>query len=155
MYVIFSSIIPTMFIITILIKLFKTRNLNFSFRLTDLKDKITILYLLFLTIFLCISYFYIWLLIGFSIIYFTQSKTAFVNLILNSKNVQGLHLPKLMILPGLSVAGVFEHFNSSFTKDEILSTIENYEPVTTANYSSGLIRYSDDKRIYINQFIRY
>src|SRR5437762_2662365 len=58
-YIIFSSIIPTMFIITILIKLFKTRNLNFSFRLTDLKDKITILYLLFLTIFLCISYFYI------------------------------------------------------------------------------------------------
>jgi len=79
-----------------------------------------------------------------------------VNLILNSKNVQGLHLPKLMILPGLSVAGVFEHFNSSFTKDEILSTIENYEPNTNnTNPSNELTRYSDDKRIYINQFIRY
>ena len=42
-----------------------------------------------------------------------------------------------------------------YTKDEILSTIENYEPVTTANSSSGLIRYSDDKWIYINQFTRY
>ena len=107
MYVMFSSIIPTMFIITILIKLFKTRNLYFSFILTDLKDKITILYLLFLTISLCISYFYIWPLKGFSIIYFTQSKTAFVNLILNPKNIQGLHPSKLMMLPGLSVAGVY------------------------------------------------
>ena len=78
-----------------------------------------------------------------------------MNLILNSKNIQGLRPSKLMMLPGLSVAEVFEHFNSSYTKDEILSTIENYEPVTTANYSSGLIRYSDDKWIYINQFTRY
>jgi hypothetical protein len=50
-----------------------------------------------------------------------------------------------MILPGLTVAEVFGHFGSSFTKDEILSTIENSEPVTTANSSSGPIRYSDDK----------
>jgi len=59
MYVMFSSILPTMYTVTILIKLFKTRNLDFSFRLIDLKDKITILSLLFLTIFLYISYFYI------------------------------------------------------------------------------------------------
>jgi hypothetical protein len=50
-----------------------------------------------------------------------------------------------MILPGLSVAAVFEHFGSSHTKDDILSTIEKYEPVTTANSNSGPIRFSDDK----------
>src|SRR6266480_4449486 len=59
MYVMFSSILPTTYIVTILIKLLKTRNLDFSFRLTDLKDKITILSILFLTISLYISYFYI------------------------------------------------------------------------------------------------
>src|SRR5437667_3837057 len=59
MYVMFSSILPTMYIVTILIKLFKTGDLDFSFRLTDLKDKITILSILLLTISLYISYFYI------------------------------------------------------------------------------------------------
>jgi len=71
-----------------------------------------------------------------------------VNLILNPKNVQGLHLPKLMILPGLSVTEVFKHFNSSYTKDEILSTIENYEPNTNnTNPSNELTKYSHNKWI--------
>jgi hypothetical protein len=148
MYVMFSSILPTTYIVTILIKWLKTSNLDFSFRLTDLKDKITILSLILLTISLCISYFYIWPLIGFSIIYFTQSKTAFVNLILKPKNIQGLHLTKLMILPGLSVTEVFKHFGSSFTKDEILSTIENSEPNTNnTNPSNEFTKYSHNKWI--------
>jgi len=148
MYVMFSSILPTTYIVTILIKLLKTRNLDFSFRLTDLKDKITILSILFLTISLYISYFYIWPLIGFSIIYFIQSKITFVNLILDIKNIQGLRSSISTFLPGLSVTEVFKHFNSSYTKDEILSTIENYEPNTNnTNPSNELTKYSHNKWI--------
>ncbi len=147
-YVMFSSILPTIYIVTILIKWFKTSNLDFSFRLTDLKEKITILSILLLTVSLYISYFYIWPLIGFNTIYFIQSKTKFMNWILNPRNIQGLRLPRLMILPGLSVTEVFRHFDSSFTKDEILSTIENYEPYTNnANPSGELTNYSHNKWI--------
>jgi len=148
MYVMFSSILPTIYIVTILIKWLRTRNLDFSFRLTDLKDKITILSLSFLTISLYISYFYIWPLIGFSIIYFIQSKPIFIDLILNFKNIQGLRPSILTFLPGLSVTEVFRHFGCSYTKDEILPTIENYEPATTdANPSNELTKYSHNKWI--------
>jgi len=148
MYVMFSSILPTTYIVTILIKLLKTRNLDFSFRLTDLKDKITILSILFLTISLYISYFYIWPLIGFSIIYFIQSKITFVNLILDIKNIQGLRSSISTFLPGLSVTEVFKYLGCSYTKDEILSTIENYEPATTdADPSNELTKYSHNKWI--------
>ena len=58
-YVMFSSILPTTYIITILSKKFRTGNLDFSFRLTDLKEKITVLSILLLTVSLYISYFYI------------------------------------------------------------------------------------------------
>jgi len=148
MYVMFSSIFPTMYIVTILINWLKTRNLDFSFRLTDLKDKITILSILLLAISLYVSYFYIWPLIGCSIIYNIQSKTTFIDWILNPKNIKGLCPPKLMMLPGLSVTQVFGHFESSYTKDEILSTIENYEPNTNnANPSNELSKYSNNKWI--------
>jgi hypothetical protein len=51
-----------------------------------------------------------------------------------------------MILPGLSVIEVFGHFDSSFTKDEILSTIENYQPTThNANPSGKFTQYSQNK----------
>jgi hypothetical protein len=46
------------------------------------------------------------------------------------------------MLPGLTVTEVFQHFESSFSKDEVLSTIENYEP---ENSPSGLIQYSHNK----------
>jgi hypothetical protein len=60
--------------------------------------------------------------------------------------VYGLRHPRLMILPGLSVIEVFRHFDSSFTKDEILSTIENYEPTThNANSSGKFTQYSQNK----------
>jgi len=148
MYVMFSSILPTIYIVTILIKWLRTKNLDFSFRLIDLKDKITILSLSFLTISLYISYFYIWPLIGFSIIYFIQSKPIFIDLILNFKNIQGLRPSILTFLPGLSVTEVFRHFGCSYTKDEILPTIENYEPATTdANPSNELTKYSHNKWI--------
>jgi len=53
-----------------------------------------------------------------------------------------------MMLPGLSVTQVFGHFESSYTKDEILSTIENYEPNTNnANPSNELSKYSNNKWI--------
>jgi magnesium-transporting ATPase (P-type) len=58
-YIMFSSILPTTYIITILSKRFKTNNLDFSFRLTDLKEKITVLSIILLTVSLYISYFYI------------------------------------------------------------------------------------------------
>ena len=79
MYVMFSSMFPIMYIVTILINWLKTRNLDFSFRLTDLKDKITILSILLLAISLYVSYFYIWPLIGCSIIYYIQFKTTFID----------------------------------------------------------------------------
>jgi hypothetical protein len=51
-----------------------------------------------------------------------------------------------MILPGLSVTEVFRHFGGSFTKDEILPTIENYEPTTHNNNPSGrFTQYSQNK----------
>jgi hypothetical protein len=51
-----------------------------------------------------------------------------------------------MILPGLSVTEVFEHFNSSFTKDEILHTTENYQPIThNTNHSGRFTQYSQNK----------
>jgi len=70
-----------------------------------------------------------------------------MNLILNLKNIQGLHPPRLMILPGLSIIEVFGHFDSSFTKDELLSTIKNHEPNTdNANISNEPpIKYSHNK----------
>jgi magnesium-transporting ATPase (P-type) len=58
-YIMFSSILPTTYIITILSRMFKTNNLDFSFRLTDLKEKITVLSILLLTVSLYISYFYV------------------------------------------------------------------------------------------------
>ena len=53
-----------------------------------------------------------------------------------------------MMLPSLSVTQVFGHFESSYTKDEILSTIENYEYNTNnANPSNELSKYSNNKWI--------
>jgi hypothetical protein len=50
------------------------------------------------------------------------------------------------MLPGLSVAELFGYFGSSFTKDEILSTIENYEPNTNnTNPSNEFTKYSHNK----------
>jgi hypothetical protein len=60
--------------------------------------------------------------------------------------VRGLRDPRLMILPGLSVTEVFRHFDSSFTKDEILSIIENHVPTThNANNTGKLTQYSQNK----------
>jgi hypothetical protein len=51
-----------------------------------------------------------------------------------------------MILPGLSITEVFRHFESSFTKDEILSTIENHVPTThNANPSGKFTQYTQNK----------
>jgi hypothetical protein len=70
-----------------------------------------------------------------------------MDLILNSKYIQGLRLTRLMMLPGLSVAEVFGFFGNSYTKDEILSTIENHEPnINNADFfNQPLTKYSHNK----------
>jgi hypothetical protein len=83
---------------------------------------------------------------GLGMIYSIRYKSYFFDCILNYRNLRGLRYPRLMILPGLSVTEVFGHFDSSFTKDEILPAIENYEPNTrNANPSGNLTPYSENK----------
>jgi hypothetical protein len=147
LYVMFSSILPTTYIIMIFEKKFITKNWNFSFRLTELKEKITIFSLLLLIISLYISYFYIWPLISLGTIYCIQYKN-YLNCILNVRSLHGLRQSSLMILPGIPVVGVFQHYGNLFTKDELLSTIEHYEPTTRNNdHLNKLTRYSENKWI--------
>lgn len=147
LYVISSSILPTIYIITIFEKKLRTNNWNFSFRLTELKEKITIFSLLFLIISLYISYFYIWPLVSLAAIYCIQEKNSLYS-ILNARSLRGLRHPSLTILPGIPVIGVFQHFNSLFTRDELLSTIEHFEPTTINNNpTNNLTRYSENKWI--------
>ena len=146
-YVMFSSILPTAYIITILEKRFKTKSWNFSLRLTELKEKITIFSLILLIISLYISYFYIWPLISIATMYCIQYKNS-LDYILNARSLRGLRQPCLRILPGVPVIGVFQHYGNLFTKDELLSTIEHYEPTTSYNNPTNkLTQYSANKWI--------
>ena len=146
-YVMFSSILPTVYIITILEKKLKTNNWNFYLRLTELKEKITIFSLLLLFISLYVSYFYIWPFLGLATIYCIQYKNS-LDCILNAKSFRGMRYPSLAILPGIPVAGVFQYFGNSFTRDELLSSIEYHEPTTQDNNPlNKLTRYSQNKWI--------
>lgn len=139
-----SSILPTIYIITIFDKKLKTNNWNFYLRLTELKEKITIFSLLLLIISLYVSYFYIWPFLSLATIYCIQYKNSLYYIL----NARGLRYPSLAILPGISVVGVFQHFGELFTKDELLSSIEHSEPTTrNDNPSDKLTRYSENKWI--------
>jgi len=147
LYVMFSSILPTTYIITILDKRFKTKRWNFSLRLIEFKEKITIFSLLILIISLYVSYFYIWPLMSLAMIYCIQYKNS-LDCILNTRSLRGLRQPSLSILTGIPVIGVFQHYGNLFTRDELLSTIEHSEPTTrNENPTNKLTRYSENKWI--------